>query len=149
MSELLSGVKITRCLNSVAAGTSDQAGTGVDMENFEGVVFVALLGVLTASQVTSLKAQQSSDNGSSDSWADLASTRVGPMADDDDDQALVLDVFKPLERYVRPVVVRGTANAEIDGLIAIQYQAGKRPTTQDAATIAFSESHASPAEGSA
>jgi len=40
---------------------------------------------------------------------------------------LVLDVYRPAKRYVRPVVLRATANAVIDGVIAIQYKGGKLP----------------------
>lgn len=145
---LLREIKITRVMNAVAAGTTDQNGSGVDMSGFEGVMFVALLGTLTANQVTELKAQQDTVSNFATA-ADLAGTKVGPMADDDDNQCLVLDVHKPQERYVRPVLLRETANAVIDGIIAIQYGPHAKPTVQDAATIAFSEQHISPAEGTA
>jgi hypothetical protein len=57
-------------------------------------------------------------------------------------------VFRPAERYVRAVVTRGTADAVIDGVIAIQYGARVLPATQDA-TVAGIETHVSPAEGTA
>jgi hypothetical protein len=141
-------VKVTRVLNAVAAGTSNQSGSILDMSGFEGVMFVALLGALTATQVTALKAQQGQASGGGD-MADLLGTKVGPMGDDDDNKGLVLDVYKPRERYVRCVVERATANAVIDGVIAIQYGAGKRPTVHDATTIFGAETHVSPAEGTA
>lgn len=148
MLNLNPNIKITRVSNAVAAGSTDSNGSSVDMQGFEGVLFVALFGTLTASAVTGLKAQQSSDDGSSDAFADLAGTAQS-IADSKDDDCLVLDVCRPRERYVRPVVTRATANAVIDGVLAIQYGPRAKPTTHDAASIAGSELHVSPAEGTA
>jgi hypothetical protein len=53
-----------------------------------------------------------------------------------DSKVLALDVFKPRERYLRAVLERGTANAVVDGIIALQYCAKDKPTTQDATVIA-------------
>ena len=143
-------VKITRVLNGVAAGTTDQNGTGLNMAGFDGVLFVALFGALTATQVTSLKGQQSDDDGSADAYGDLEGTSVGPLADGDGNKCLVLDIFRPAKQYVRPVIDRGTANAVIDGVIAIQYTARSLPVAQAAAAgVAFAEKHATPAEGTA
>lgn len=125
---LLDEIKITRVSNAAAAGTSDVNGTGVDMQGFDGVLFVAALGALSATQVTSLKAQSSSDDGSTDAYADISGAVTAAAADGDSNKLLVLDVHHPLERYVRPVLDRGTANAVLDGIIAIQYR-GNRPTT--------------------
>jgi hypothetical protein len=111
-------------------------------------MFVALLGTLTASQVTQMKAQQSSDDGSSDAFADLTGTQTTAMDDADDNKMIVLDVYRPRERYVRCVLERGTANAVIDGIVAIPYGPRKKPTS-DHSTVQASEAHASPAEGTA
>ena len=145
--QLNTGIKITRVLNAVAAGTSAQNGSILDMQRYEGVLFIALFGTLTATQVTSIKAQQDTDSAGG-TMADLYGTLVGPLADADSNKCLVLDVLKPRERYVRCVVNRATANAVIDGVIAIQYAAGKAPTAH-AASVAFSESHESHPEGTA
>lgn len=145
---LLKGCKVTRLINSTAAGTSVINGTGLDMTGFDGVLFIGSFGALTATQVTSLKAQQSSDNGSSDAYDDLAGTNVGPMADGDGNKMLLLDILRPRKRYVRPVVVRGTANAVIDSVVAIQYAAFTEPTTQPT-SVSASEYWVSPAEGTA
>ena len=141
-------IKITRCLNGVAAGTTEQAGTAVDMQGYDGVLFIGLFGALTATQVTSMKAQQSSDAAAADAYADIVGSKVGPFADGDSNKCLVLDIQRPQERYVKPVVNRGTANAVIDGVIAIQYTARSLPTAH-AASVAFAEKHNAPAEGTA
>lgn len=142
-------IKVTRVSNAVAAGTTDIEASSVNMAGWDGVVFVALFGTLTATQVTTLKAQQSSDDGVADGFSDLAGTATGPMADDDDNQVAMLDIVRPGKQYVRPVIDRGTANAVVDGILAIQYRARSVPTTQDATTVAFTEQHHAPAEGTA
>lgn len=144
---LSKNIKITRVMNAVAAGTSDQNSSVVDMSGFDGVLFIALFGTLTASQVTSIKAQQGAASNLSDA-ADLAGSAVGPLADTDGNKILALDVHKPEERYVRCVVDRGTANAVIDGIIAIQYCGRKAPLSQDS-SVASIETLISPIEGTA
>lgn len=148
MQNLLKDIKVTRVMNAVAAGTTNQNGSTLDMSGWDGVLFVAQLGTLTATQVTGLKAQQGAAANMSDA-ADLLGTAVGPMADGDSNKCLVLDIYRPQERYVRCVVTRGTANAVIDGVMAIQYRGRKAPVTQDTTTIAANESHVSPVEGTA
>ena len=53
----------------------------------------------------------------------------------------------PQERCLRCVIDRGTANAVIDGVIALQYLAKTEPVTHDATTVVGSEFHHAPAEG--
>ncbi len=148
LKSLLDEIRVTRVLNAVAAGTTDQNGTGLDMTGFDGVLFIAAFGTLTSTQVTSLKAQQSSDDGSVDGYSDLEGSAVGPLADGDGNKLLVLDVVAPTKQYVRPVIDRGTANAVIDGLIAIQYRARSKPTSQSS-TVSASDRVVQPDEGTA
>jgi hypothetical protein len=144
--DLLSEVRIDRVMNAVAAGTTDQTTTTVDMQRWDGVMFVALFGALTATQVTSIYARQGQASNMADA-ADLAGTRTGPLADADSNKALALDLYRPQERYVNCVVDRGTANAVIDGVLAIRYRGVKRPTAQDVTTLAASKVKVSPDEG--
>lgn len=135
MKHLSDCVKTVRVSNAVAAGTTDSNGTGVDMTGYDAVRFVALLGTLTATQVTSLKAQQSDDDGSSDAYSDIEGSSSDPMDDADDNDMLITDIIRPTKQYVRPVVERATANAVIDGVIAELYRAREEPITQDATVI--------------
>ncbi len=112
---------------------------------FEGVQFVALFGALTAGQVTSLKVQQGNLADGSD-MADLAGNAHAALADTDANKCLVTDVFRPQKRYVRAVVTRGTANAAIDGVIALQYGSRVKPTTNDS-TVKATKLLISPDEG--
>lgn len=144
---LSKNVKVTRVLAAVAAGQTNQTGDAVDMSGFEGVLFIASFGTLSSGAVTGIKAQQDTDSAMGTA-ADLLGTALA-IAEDRDGDVLVLDIFRPTERYVRPIVTRGTGNAVIDGVIAIQYGAHKAPTTNDSATVAGTETHISPAEGTA
>ena len=143
MQSLLSNTEIARVMDAKAAGATAENGAAVDMRNFEGVMFIAALGALTAGQETSIRAQQAA--ASDGAFADLGGTRVGDAEDDDDNQLLILDVKRPTERYVRCVVSRGTADAAIDGMIAIRYGPRKKPTTQGS-TVSASKAVDGPAE---
>lgn len=145
---LTSNIKVTRVMNAQAAGTSVVNGSVIDMQGFDGVLFVAAVGALTATQVTSLKAQDGAASNLSDA-SDLLGSLTGPLADADGNKVLTLDVYRPLKRYIRPVLNRATANAVIDGIVAIQYCGDKMPTVQDATTIAASKIKVSPANGTA
>jgi hypothetical protein len=125
-------------MNAVAAGTSNQTSSSVDMSQnggYRGCRFIADIGTLTASQVTSMKVQGSPDNSD---WTtlggDLAGTGTGNMADADSNKTLIVDIYRPKFRYLRAIVVRGTANAVINCVLAELYEPITEPTTQDATT---------------
>ena len=138
-------IKTTRVMNAVAAGTSDQNSSSVNMSNFEAVRFTAAFGTITAGAATSVRVQQSADNSN---WDDLLGSDI-TVADDDDNQVVVLDIWRPIDRYVRVTVKRATQNAVIDGVVAEQYGPRLLPTTDDSATVVAREIHNSPAEGTA
>ena len=129
---LSKNVKITMVQAPLADGHTDPDSAAVDMQGFEGVMFVGIVGTVTGSGTASLKAAQSSDNSN---FSDLSGV-VATGAAGGSDKFLVLDVYKPLERYVRTTLTRAVANSIYGGTIAIQYGAHKRPTVHDAATLA-------------
>ena len=51
---LSKAAKVTRVMNAVAAGTSDQNSSSVDMKGFDACQFVVAFGAITASAVTSI-----------------------------------------------------------------------------------------------
>ncbi|MCH8830968.1 MAG: hypothetical protein IID45_15455 [Planctomycetes bacterium] len=144
---LSKAVKAVRVLNLTAAGVTTINSASVDMQGFDAVQFIVLFGAIVATGTNKVKAQQSGDDGSADAWADLKGTGID-LADDDDDKIVVLDISKPLERHVRCTVVRGVADTTIDGIIAILYKANVEPITDDA-SVAGSEHHHAPVEGTA
>lgn len=122
--------KATRVSNAVAAGTTDINTTVLDMQGFESVEWVASFGALTATQVTLIKAQQGDLSDGSDA-ADITGAATAALADADSNKCLRLEIVRPTKRYVRCVVDRGTANAVVDGVVAVQHHAHKQPVSDD------------------
>jgi hypothetical protein len=127
MPNLGRAINFVRVSNAVAAGLTLVTGSHVDMAAFDGVLFLFAFGTLTAGQVTTFKVQGGSQVGDGDQ-ADLAGTAGGgaiTVADADSNKLFALDIYAPQQRYVRPLIVRGTANAVVDGIFALQYQGAK------------------------
>lgn len=145
MGNLLStAVKPIRVMNAQAAGLTTVNGSWVDLQNADGARFLVAFGALTATQVTYVKLQGATTSNQSDA-ADLLDVDTGTvirtanLADTDSNKIVSLEVYKCKVRYVRPVVVRGTANAVVDGAIAEVVVRNKLPmvkdTTQAVATV--------------
>ena len=135
MSNMLSTtVKLQRVLSATAAGLTNVNTSSVDLQNKDGARFIVAFGALTATQVTSVKLQGSTDNST---WSDLLDPDTGTvittgnLADGDSNKVVSLEVYKCKRRYVRAVVIRGTANAVIDGAWAEIPQRNKLPMTID------------------
>lgn len=129
--------KFARGANATAAGTSDINGASFDTNQAGGpyncFLAIAAVGTLTATQVTSLKIQGSADNST---WSDLSGVVQGPVADTDGNKLIIVDVFRPKFRYLRAVLDRGTANAVLDAIIYIGYNAGGVPILTQDSTVA-------------
>ena len=138
------GIKFTRVMDAVAAGTSDQNSSSVDMKSYDAVTFCVGFGAITASAVTSIKVQGSDDDSA---WSDLAGTAVS-VADSNDDKIVLAEINCPQQRYLRCVVDRGTQNAVIDFAVALQSKANAAPVTQSSSVLG-SEFHQAPATGTA
>ena len=148
---LSDSAKINICSTTTqcAAGTTTITSSSVNMAGFNSVLFVVPLGTIVSGAVTSIKLQQSSDDGSSDSFDDLTGTSQ-TIADTDDDKVVYVDLKQPQKQYVRMVVSRATQNATLGGILALQYQ--KRsiaPTGFTQGTNVAGEQWTAPAEGTA
>lgn len=134
-----------RIINATAAGTTTITSSAVDTINGAGVLFVLFLGTLTATNVTTIKVQQSDDDGSTDTYDDVAGSAVASI-DTQSNNMLAIDVSRPMKRYLKLVVTRATANAVLDGAIAIQYNPTLAPPTQHS-TLYAKKTLNQPAEG--
>jgi hypothetical protein len=139
---LSKNVKVTPVLAYASAGTGSDNGTILDMEGFEGVMFVGG-GFATADAGNYYKLQQDTDSAGG-TMADLEGSKIVPGDNDDD---ICLDLYKPQERYVRIVRVRGASSAA-DPVYAIQYGGVRKRPTSHSSTV-DSELHISPDEGTA
>lgn len=141
--QLSNQVKITKVKDHSAAATSGVDSDGVDMAGWDGVLFLTSFG--TAAANNTLKAAQSSDNGSADDFSDLAGTSVASGTSDED---VWIDIYRPRKRYVRVTAARGTSST-LESIWAIQYRGRKAPVSNVVSGTIIGEAHVSPAEGTA
>lgn len=132
INSLLREAKVTRVSASAAAAQTDVTSSAIDTKGFEGCLFIVAMGTITGGAVTSAHVEQCDTSGGS--YTELADTEI-TIADDDDGKLVLIDVKNTSERYLKCVVDRGTEDAVVDGIIAIQYSAAAVPTTHDATTV--------------
>lgn len=131
-------VKITVVSPAAVAAQTEIVSSVLDMQGYEGVMFIALTGDVTATSVLTLTAKSNTANSTS---TPTPTTQVGTAAftaggTDADSKVLMLDYYKPIDRYVFASLTRTTANAAIGGIIAIQYSGRTRPSAHDVSVIA-------------
>ena len=131
-------VKITVVSPAATAATSAIDSSILDMQGYEGVMFIALTGDVTATSDLTLTIKGNSANHLTvpTPITQKATTLFTADATSADSKALVVDLYKPALRYVFANLTRATANAVIGGIIAIQYNSTNKPTTNDASVIA-------------
>lgn len=121
---------------AVAAGTTLVTTDVVDTRGFDSVAFIAVTGDVTDTSVLTLTGQAGDAADGSDA-ANLAATATFTAdATSGDEKALVLDLHKPRQRYVRATLTRGTANAEVAAIIAVLYNSHEAPVGLSADTLA-------------
>ena len=149
---LSSDVKISTALDLLGvAASADRNGAGLDMAGFDAVQMIVKFAEVGADAVTSIKAQQSSDDGSADAYSDLEGTGQ-TIAHNDDNQIFIIDLVRPTKRYVRVVIDKdagGATHVTDEMALYAQYAARSLPVTQTVADEVTYELHVSPAEGTA
>lgn len=144
--QLSSDTKITQALPFLAASAAlDRDGAGLDMQGYEGVLMLVQFADIAMGATTTIKAQQSDDDGVADDYSDLEDTGIA-VADDDDGQIFWLDI-KPTKRFVRIVIDKDAANATNECAIYLQYGPSARPVCNDVADLVTGEVHNYPDEG--
>lgn len=135
---LSKGVKVTVVSPAAAAAQTAINSSVLDMTGYEGVMFVALTGDVTSGSVLSLLAKGNTANSTSSPTpiTQATATYTALSASDSDSKALIVDVFRPSLRYMFASLTRTTQDAVIGGIVAIQYSAKNKPTSQDASVIA-------------
>lgn len=125
-----------KVLVATAAGTADTLnGDILDLQGFDSVCLIAILGDCANTAVGTLKAYCGDAAALGDGAYKTATATVTADATSADNKLLVLDVVKPGKRYVRADLVRATANLVVDGIIAIRYNAISVPVTQPADVV--------------
>lgn len=148
MRQLTQNTKTLLAKTAVAAGTTDITdATAVDCAGYEGVRFIFAFGTITAGAATSVAACSLDTSSPTPGTDDIAGSKI-TVVDTADDTIVILDIHKPIKRYVRPFVKRATQNAVVNSIIAELYKPHTMPVTKDT-TVTAQNLLASPANGTA
>lgn len=146
MINLTKQAKFIRLMNVQAAGTNDTINsTVVDVSGIDSIVFVSSVGTVDNTGTVDIHVETSSDNST---FNDLLGSKIS-FATADDNKIAVTEIVHPQEQYLRVAATRATANAVLDGVVAILNGAPSVPVTADTTTVKSTEIHQSPAEGTA
>jgi len=140
--------KVILCKTAVAAGSTDITdATAVDTSGYNGVRFIFTMGAITSGAATSVAACSLATSSPTPGTDDIAGSKI-TVVDTADDSVFILDVYKPLLRYVRPFVKRATQNAVVNSIVAVLYEPKAMPVTKDS-TVTGQTLLVSPANGTA
>jgi hypothetical protein len=138
---LAKNIKVISLKDAVTAGTSVITdATVVDTQGYEGCLFIAKFG--TSAVDNGIKVLQDTVVGFG-TGADLAGSK---QLLDATAKVAMVDIHRPLERFLKPSVLRGTSTT-LDSLIAVLYSGRVKPITDDASVN--SKIVVSPSEGTA
>lgn len=136
MLSLLKDCAIDYVEAAATAGQTALTGDVLDMSGWENVCFIAIFGDVTDTAVLTLAAYDHTANAASGSAITGASATFTAGATNADSAMLIVDVRQPQKRYVYPYLTRTTANAVVNGILAIRYNGSKLPVTQGATVLA-------------
>lgn len=137
MRSILKNMDVKQVLGYYAAGTTKRTSDIIDMQGYDGVLFVAGLGTLIENGTLDVFVEQNTAN-STVGMARLATTAVHTVTAANallTKSAILVDVYRPRERYVQCNITPATQNAVILGIVAILYKAQSVPVTQGATVI--------------
>jgi hypothetical protein len=129
-----------------AANNTDDNSDRIDMSGWEGVVFICPVTDCVDGGVATLKVEQNTADSDTGMAALSGASAAATSAANDDlnNKLLIVDVYKPRERYVQAVRTSATQNIAFGSVIAILYSGKLAPVTADAsvltATLAVSPS---------
>lgn len=132
-----------------AASNTDDDSDIVDTSGFEGCVFICPITDSVATGVATMTVEQNTANSTSGMAAlssDAVATATSATNDDLNGKFLIVDVYRPRERYLRVNRTSATANIAFGAVTAILYGARKAPITQATAEVADSDTAVSVAE---
>lgn len=132
MNELTKNCIIAEVLAPVAAASNTDSNSDIlDMAGWDGVVFIVPLTDSAATGVATLNVQENTANSDSGMTTVATATDTCVVNDDINNTLLIVDVYKPLKRYIQGNVTSATANIAFGNMIAIKYKGKKAPITDD------------------
>jgi hypothetical protein len=135
---LLKNVSIREVGAPIAAANNTDSNTDIiDMQGYDGVLFVTPVTDSVQGGVATLKVEQDTANadGGMAALTGASATATSAANDDLNDKLLVVDVYKPLKRYVQAVRTSATQNIAFGNVIAILYKGSKLPESEHASIL--------------
>lgn len=128
---------------AVAAGQTEIDSSSIDLAGYEGALILVHFGAITTGSVVTIHLE---DGATSSPTTDvLGSSQV--VADTNDSDVALIDLYAPLKRYARVVITRTGQDAVLNGIVAIRYGARVEAPTNDSASVVALKTLISPAEG--
>lgn len=130
-----------------AADDTDTDSAAIDTSGYDGVILITSITDSVDTGVATLTAKQCDTSGGT--YAALtgaAATATSGANDDLNGQLLIVDVFRPLERYVKANLGSATANIAYGETLAILYNSTHKPIAQTSTEVADLAAVAGPAE---
>lgn len=129
------------------ASNTDSNSDRIDMSGWEGVMFVCPIEDSVSGGVATLKVEQNTADSDSGMAALSGASATATSAENDDlnGKLLVVDVYRPTERYVQAVRVSATQNIAFGTVTAILYGPRVKPVAAHT-TVLASAVVAGPAE---
>lgn len=134
MNLLSNDIKIMEVEAPVTAGsTIDNNSDIIDMQGYDGVIFVTPITDSVDTGVATLTIEENSANSDTGMTTITGASASATSAANDDlnGKLLYVDVYRPQERYVQAVLTSATANIAYGNTIAILYKGTKMPVTDD------------------
>ena len=107
-----------------SGGGSDPDSSIVDMQGYEGALFLGVVGTQDSTGVCTLKVSEDSSSGGS--FNDLSGMTVATSAGESD-KLFLINVIKPNDRFLRATITRSAAS-EYGGTVVLQYGGHKLPS---------------------
>ncbi len=143
--QLAKNTKVTVLNVAVAAGQDDNSDTTtyVDMQGYEGVMIIATIGAITSTGTIEIDVRQCATSGGT--YVEMSGSSTTLTGSANSNELIIADIYKPTDRYVNAHYTRAASqDVVIGGIIAIQYNGHKAPTT--VYTAANTKALVSPAE---
>ena len=121
---LSKNVKIDQVLGYYAAGTTKRTSAILDMSGYEGICFVAGLGTIIEAGTIDVYPEQDDANATT-GMAELAGTAaytITAAAAALTYSCIIVDIYKPLKRYIQCNITPAGQNAVILGIVALRYK---------------------------
>jgi hypothetical protein len=119
------------------ANNTDSNSDIIDMKDYDGVLFIGTVDDSVSTGVATLKVEQNAANSDTGMAAATGAqaTKTCVVTDDLNNKSLIVDVYRPIKRYVQGVRTSSAANIAFGSLVAILYKGRKFPEAEHSSIL--------------